>query len=118
MTIIKWPTICFGMLQQFYVRAGKYKENPPCKDMRRVGSTFFQISVEQIIYQAFKDKSRDTRTEHVKFLKIHSHSAGLVDFYIALTLSSTGQGTFYLEFLSNHILSAECFSKLSKLFCR
>ena len=69
MTIIKWQTICFGMLQQFSVRAGKYKENPPCKDMRRVGSTFFQISLEQIIYQAFKDITRDTRREHVKILK-------------------------------------------------
>ena len=37
------------LLQQFSVRAGKYKENPPCKDIGRVGSTFFQISLEQII---------------------------------------------------------------------
>ena len=77
------------LLQQFSVRAGKYKENPPCKDMRRVGSTFFQISLEQIIYQAFKDISRDTRTEHVKILKRHSHSlsACLVDFCIPLIYS-------------------------------
>ena len=39
-------------------------------------------------------------------------------FIVTLTLSSTGQGTFHLEFLSNHILSAEFFSKLSKLFWR
>ena len=37
---------------------------------------------------------------------------------LILTLSSTGQGTFHLEFLLNHILSADFFSKLSKLIWR
>ena len=38
--------------------------------------------------------------------------------FISLTLSGTGQGTFTLMFLLNQILSAEFFSKISKLFWR
>ena len=35
-----------------------------------------------------------------------------------LTLSGTGQGTFHLVSLLDQILSAEFFSKISKLFWR